>query len=168
MASQSSVATLQQEDKRYNLDLNQSYTVEQIARMFQVTPPGIWVKETFRSRVSEDGVFDLENEELKHFDVEGVSILNIPSSNSTTATTVFSSPSTVSSYPGFTSIIRSSQLRDRKSIQNTTLKVVQATIIGSQNIGQVFLDIVEATANIFNINCLVKKRIWRRACCGDC
>lgn len=152
-------------DRRFDLDISRSYTVEQLGRMFSLEPSSVWLKRNFDQRAffpTTDGRFDFPSFRLSEFD-----ILNVEGepANSTTPTVTPSSSSTLSattssgsasgrsgsvgrSYPGFTSVVR------RASSATFNLKIVRARIShfsggrpSFEKQGQMFLELSEATAN---------------------
>ena len=166
----SGTITLQRGEARYNLNTGRTYTAEQIARMFQVSPSSVWLRERFGTRVffpNAEGTFDFSAEdEYNHLDVEGGTL---PSSPNPQATATVSSVSSNSSnhfsrgYPGFSSVVN--QFGGRRQGSGLTLKVIQARIMGRarngrpsfQVLDQIFLDVAEATANVHHISALVKR-----------
>lgn len=164
----------------YELDATRSYTVEQISRMFQVSPSDVWIRERYGGRAffpSDEGnfVFGEEND-LSHLEVEGTPVLRGSRSASRptspprqpltlSATASSSTGSTPQSYPGFTSVISQSGGR-RGGSGAFSLKVVHARITDICNNrpnfvkqGQTFVELTEATANVLHVTAAVQREL---------
>ena len=133
--------TLQRREARYNLNTGCTYTAEQIAQMFQVSPSSVWLRDRFGTRVfliNTEGTFDFsEEDEYNHLDVEGGTLSSSPIPQTTV--TVFSISWNSSNhfsrgYPGFSSVVN--QFGGRRQGSGLTLKVIQAKIIGRAHNGR--------------------------------
>ncbi len=114
------IVTLARSGRNFELQLNRSYSVQQISRMFQVEPSSIWLHETFTNKVyfpGMDNSFDLKADGVLPFtdlSVEGTylgaSRTGQQGTVTLSATGDTSSPSESpsnlqSSYPGFTPMV---------------------------------------------------------------
>ena len=166
--------TLSRCGREFSLQLNRSYSATQLGRMFSVEPGSIWLRETYSNRAyfpSDDGTFNLQAEGVEIYTemtVEGDSVRSTapPSSTAVTlsATTGSSSSSSssansiLSSLPNFPSVL-TSHGRRRSSGGGCNLKVVQAGITcfcfgrpEFRRLGQTFISLSEATANIHHVS----------------
>lgn len=111
-------------DKRFEIDLDRSYTAEQLGLMFQITAADIWLCDKYGSRVifPIDGEFDLSGiDPYTQLEVEGVR------SATSSLVTVSATPvATSRNYSGFTSVVGKYSSRFKNN--NYSLRIIQARI----------------------------------------
>ena len=154
--------TLYRGDRRVDLSTDQSYSAENIARIFQLSPSEIWLRERFGTRLyfpRADGMFDFSGvDEFTHLEVEGGSARASPTVTATP-------PTSRLNYPGFTPVVGQSAGRSRSSSSGTfSLKVIQARIRDPSSNGrpvfdkqgQHYVQISESTANVAYVNAAIQ------------
>lgn len=158
--------TFEREDREYDLNIqSNSYSADQIARMFQLDPSSLWLKEKFGSNAffpNANGEFDFTSVDARScpvIEVIGRSMDSRPQPAAfrppaTLSSTAPACSSSSQSYHGFTSVV--AQGRGRRSNDSSfTIKVVQArirSITGGKpdfrKLGQAYIVATERQASV--------------------